>query len=137
MEPYVICHKGVAHAWMCDHLGHLNTRHYMAAFDDAMQHFFSALGYRRKEGFGWADVKHQIEYKAEIRPGDLIHVECALVRIGSKSVTYEQRLVLTDTQTVAATNMATSVLFDTEKREAVIAPQEIRLNAARYTLPSV
>jgi 2-(1,2-epoxy-1,2-dihydrophenyl)acetyl-CoA isomerase len=26
----------VAHAWHCDHFGHLNVRHYAAAFDDAL-----------------------------------------------------------------------------------------------------
>lgn len=123
---FEICYRSVAHTWMCDHLGHMNTRHYTAAFDDAMQHFFSMIGYRRDAAFGWADVKHEIEYKAEIRPGDLIHVECALLRVGKKAVTYEQRLILTDTGTVAAVNTATSVLFDLAARAAVPLPDVIR-----------
>lgn len=134
MKPYVICFRGVAHTWMCDHLGHMNTRFYTAAFDDAMQHFFSILGYNRDPGLGWADVKHQIEYKNEIRPGDLIHVESALIKIGSKAITYQQRLILTDTMTVAAVNTATSVLFDLKARAAVPAPQIIRENGAEYFL---
>lgn len=134
MKPYVICYRGVAHTWMCDHLGHLNTRHYTAAFDDAMQHFFSILGYKRDPGYGWADVKHQIEYLSEIRPGELIHVECALIRVGKKAVTYEQRLVLTDKMEVAAKNTATSVLFDIGARVAVEAPAIIYENGAEYTV---
>ena len=30
--------KSVAHPWMCDVLGHLTTRHYVAMFDDAAYH---------------------------------------------------------------------------------------------------
>lgn len=134
MTQYLITYRGVAHTWMCDHLGHMNTRHYTAAFDDAMQHFFSMLGYRTEPGFGWADVRHNVEFMAEIPPASLFHVECALIRIGKKSITYRQRIILTDTGSLAAINTATSVLFDLSTRHAVDAPSILRQNAARHTI---
>ena len=137
MKPYVICYRGVAHPWLCDNLNHLNTRHYMAFFDDAMQHFFSILGYEKAEGFGWVDVRHEIDYKDEISPGSLIHVDTALIRVGSKSITYYQRLLLTDEMKVAATNKATTVLFDLSSRTAVAAPEIIRTNGEPYTVKEV
>jgi len=33
-------HFGVAHPWLCDSMGHLTSRHYVAMFDDASYHFF-------------------------------------------------------------------------------------------------
>lgn len=134
MNPYLICYRGVAHTWMCDHLGHMNTRHYTAAFDDSMQHFFSMLGYKHEPGFGWADVKHNVEYMAEIPPASLFHVECAIIRIGRKSITYQQRLLLTETGTVAAINTATSVLFDLTARHAVDAPSILQQTAPAHTI---
>ena len=107
----------------------------MAFFDDAMQHFFSILGHKAEEGFGWADVRHEIDYKAEVRPGALVHIECAIIRIGSKAITYHQKLILTDSGAVAAENRATTVLFDTQERHAVAAPSIIKENAAEFTLP--
>ena len=38
--------KSVAHPWMCDVLGHMTTRHYVAMFDDAAYHMlYSCLLY--------------------------------------------------------------------------------------------
>lgn len=41
--------KGIAHPWLCDIMGHLNTRNYMAMFDNASMYFLSLLGYDFKE----------------------------------------------------------------------------------------
>lgn len=134
-KPYVVCYRGVAHPWLCDQLGHFNTRHYMAAYDDAMQHFFAIIGYKKQDGYGWADVRHEIEYRAEIAPGALFHIDAALIRVGGKSITYHQRITLTDSNVVASTNKATTVLFDLEKRAAVTAPSIISDNAGQFTVP--
>ena len=134
MKPYVICYRGVAHPWLCDSLGHLNTRHYMAMFDDAMQHFFAILGFIPDEDHGWADVKHEIEYAAEIPPGSLVHIDAAIQRVGGKSISYRQRLMLTGSEEEAASCSATTVLFSLTERKAVEVPQVIRENAPHYTL---
>ncbi len=42
----VLVQKSVAHPWMCDVLGHMTTRHYVAMFDDAAYHMFYTV-------FGW------------------------------------------------------------------------------------
>jgi acyl-CoA thioester hydrolase len=35
-------HKNVMHPWMCDAMGHLTTRFYLALFDDASYHLLLA-----------------------------------------------------------------------------------------------
>ena len=136
MQPYVICYRGIAHPWLCDRLGHLNTRHYFAALDDAMNHFFSFLGFEQTDDAGWADVSHSITYKTEIRAGKLFHVESALVELRSKAITYKQLILLTDTREVAAECISTTVLFDIINRKAMSVPDIIKENSLPYLLPS-
>ena len=42
----ILVQKSVAHPWMCDVLGHMTTRHYVAMFDDSSYHFLYTV-------FGW------------------------------------------------------------------------------------
>ena len=35
----MIVYKGVSHPAMCDIMGHMTTRHYIAMFDDGSYHF--------------------------------------------------------------------------------------------------
>ena len=90
--------KSVAHPWQCDILGHLTTRFYVAMFDDATYHFlyevFGWNGSSDDQGkLGWVDVKHVINYQAEVAAGELLEVRASLSKIGGKSITaiYEMR----------------------------------------------
>lgn len=129
---YITSFRGVAHTWLCDHLGHLNTRHYVGFFDDAMQNFFHLIGYQRDANFGWADVRQHIEYKSEILPGSLIHVDCGLIRVGGKAISFRQKIYSSDSGTLCAVNDSTTVLFDISARSAVSAPDIIRTNADQF-----
>ncbi|KUJ81579.1 4-hydroxybenzoyl-CoA thioesterase [Microbulbifer flavimaris] len=126
--------SGVAHTWLCDEMGHMNTRNYVGMFDDAMQHFMLVLGHNAMvEGqrrLGWADVRHEIDYKAEVPEGALVHVECEVLRVGNSSITYRQTLILSESNEVAAVNKATSVLFDLKQRSATSIPDMMRERAA-------
>ena len=72
----LVTYKGMAHPWLCDVMGHLTTRHYVAMFDDASYHllleiFDWSASSVAEDGLGWADVRHVIEYQAEVSSGDL------------------------------------------------------------------
>ncbi|WP_300318970.1 acyl-CoA thioesterase [Idiomarina sp.] len=122
--------QGVIHPWLCDEMGHLNTRNYVGMFDDAMQHFMRCLGHNaseaRKDNLGWADVRHEIDYVAEVPVGALVHIDCQVEKLGNKSIRYRQTMYLSDTGEVAAENVATSVLFDMKARKAVPLPDAFR-----------
>ena len=134
MSERLISYRGVVQQWQCDHLGHLNTRYYMAFFDEAMQTMFHLLGYTRQTGFGWADVKHEIEYKDELEPGTIVHVDAGIIRVGGKSLSYQQRLISSDDGRICAINNAVTVLLDTSERAAVTLPDAIRENAKKYLI---
>ena len=70
----VLVQKSVAHPWMCDVLGHMTTRHYVAMFDDAAYHMlYDVFGWTGssddKNKIAWADVNHTIDYKSEVSTG--------------------------------------------------------------------
>lgn len=129
-------HKGVAHPWQCDVLGHMTTRFYMAMFDDSSYHFLHHLfgwnGARNEDGtLGWVDVRHTIDYKAELNAGDLLLVRARLTKIGGKSMTVFYEMVNLGSGDVAATLDGVMVLFDLEKRCAVTIPDDLRNSAQR------
>ena len=76
----VLVQKSVAHPWMCDVLGHMTTRHYVAMFDDAAYHMlYNVFGWTGSSDddnkIAWADVQHIIDYKAEVSVGDILEIE--------------------------------------------------------------
>ncbi len=134
-------HKGVAHPWTCDVLGHMTTRFYVAMFDDASYHFLH-------EVFGWngnqsvdgnlamVDVRHIIDYVAEVAAGDLLEIRAGLAKIGRKSMTVNYEMVNLGSGDIAARQESTSVLFDTQSRQGVVIPDELRNQASQFLLPS-
>ncbi len=54
----------VAHPWLCDAMGHLNTRHYFAMFDDAPMVLLAQIAGPAEQAFaaerGWADVRNEV-----------------------------------------------------------------------------
>ena len=129
--------KSVAHPWMCDVLGHMTTRHYVAMFDDAAYHMlYNVFGWTGSSDdenkIAWADVQHTIDYKAEVSAGDLLEVNAKLTKIGNKSITifYEMRNLGNDE--VAATLQVICVLFDLKTRESVLISDELKELALKH-----
>lgn len=130
-------YKGVAHPNLCDIIGHMTTRHYIAMFDDAAYHFlFQVFGWSTdKEAnadFGWVDVKHVIEYGAEVGAGDLLEISAELVKIGTKSITVNYSMQNLSRNELAATLESTSVLFDMNARKALALTTAMRASAEQH-----
>lgn len=129
----LVSYRGVAHPWLCDRNAHLNTRHYVGAFDDAAQHFFAELGSEDAVNLSWADVSQQISYAAEVPLGELFYIECRVTRVGRTSLGYRQTLRLQSTGDISAVVDAVTVRFDLDVRRAVPLPVEF-VRAARADL---
>jgi acyl-CoA thioester hydrolase len=120
----LVVNKGIAQPWECDGMGHLTTRFYMAMFDDASYHFlYEVFGWtisaHESVKYGWADVRHVIEYKAEVTAGDILEVRAQLKKIGTKSCTVLFEMINLEKDEVAATLEAVCVYFDLELRTAI------------------
>nr|WP_314876348.1 acyl-CoA thioesterase [uncultured Pseudomonas sp.] len=121
--------KAVAHPWLCDTMGHMNVRHYSAFFDDAAFHFVASIGNGLSQAFppelGWADVRHVVEFKEEVKAGALLTINSHLKKVGRTSLTFGH--VMSDqTGTVHATMEVVTVLFDLNLRQATMLPESFR-----------
>ena len=133
----LVVYKGVVHPWLCDAMGHLTTRHYVAMFDDAIYHLYhQVFGYAGPfgvyEGKGWADVKQVIEYKAEVAAGALVEVRAELVKLGGKSVSSRYELVNLATGEVAASLENITAFFDLKARSALPFGDAMRESAKAF-----
>lgn len=127
-------HRGVAHPWQCDVLGHLTTRYYVGMFDDASYHFlyetFGWVGASDDAGkLGWVDVNHNISYQVEVRAGDLLEISAELTKVGGKSIKASYQMKNLRCGEVSATLDAVYVLFDLEERTAVPIDDKLRAQA--------
>ncbi|WP_373003947.1 acyl-CoA thioesterase [Hyphomonas sp.] len=131
----IMVYKGVAHPWLCDVMGHMTTRHYVAMFDDASYHFLSEVfGWApgTAGGPGWADVKHTIAYKDEVAAGDLLEVRGSLAKIGGKSITVDYELHNLTKRVIAASLESISVYFDLTTRQAITIPDALRTRTQAF-----
>lgn len=121
---------GVAHPWMCDAMGHMNVRYYMAMFDDASFQLLGRLtGVEKDKSLGWADVRHEIEYKHETAAGTLVTIRSHVTRIGRTSVTYRHILTGSLEGELHAEATTTSVRFDLTARKAIELDATLRSRA--------
>lgn len=135
----ILVQKGVAHPWMCDFIGHLTTRHYVAMFDDASYHLLYAVfgwaGASDPDGkTGWVDVRHVIEYRTEVLAGNVLEVRAGLTKIGNKSITIFYEMTNLGKNEIAATLECVCVLFDLEKRESIALSEQLRESASKHLI---
>ena len=131
------CYRGVVHPWLCDQMGHMTTRHYVAMFDDASYHLLAAMGFRGAHlegGVGFADLRMTIEYRAELRPGALVRITGGVTRVGRRSLGTRYRMETLD-GAVAAELDAVSAQFDLAERRAIELLPEIRRGAEALLRP--
>ena len=128
--PWTTTHTNVVHAWMCGHYGHMNVRHYAHLFDDASWAMWSLFGvstrHMQQQGVRTVVASTNTTFVKELLPGTVVVVESRFVRLGTKSVTYEQRLLDVDTGQEHARQEATEVFVDDETRASTRIPTAIR-----------
>jgi len=117
---------------MCDAMGHLNVRHYVAMFDDAS---FQLLGRiadpHLTPALGWADVRMEIDYAHETPVGTLVTIRTVVEKIGRSSLTYLHEMRGTLDGVLHARVLTVTVRFDLEKRSKIDLDVDARQAAAK------
>lgn len=125
----VECGLAVVHPWLCDAMGHLTTRHYLGMFDDASYQLFLTIGYDPKlaasEHWGWADVRHEIDYRSELAAGSVVRVVGRINALGRTSLTAEFGLYDRADGRLCARLVAKTVCFDLKARKARPLPADV------------
>ena len=133
--------KSVAQPWQCDVLGHMTTRFFVAMFDDASYHLFNQVfdwpgNNDVDRTVGWVDVRHVIEYKAEVGAGDPLEIRASIAKLGGRSMTVRYEMLNLGRGEIAATLEAVNVLFDLKGRGAVKIGDEMREQAEAHLAPA-
>ena len=123
----------VAHTWFCDHFGHLNVRHYAAAFDDATFVFWSGIGFRPGPDSPMpVTLEVKTSFRQETQVGSVVRIAAQVSKVGTKSVglTFTMRDAGGD---VLALCEVVEVFMDPQSRRSCPIPAALRealLNAA-------
>lgn len=121
--------RRVIRAEDCDLLGHLNVAGYFALVSDGGFAIMAAFGLGEDQIAGgrrqsFAVVHSDARFKAEIRPGQEVHVRSALTEIGSMTAKFRHRVHLGDR--LAFQTIFTCVLMDLETRKARLIDDALR-----------
>jgi acyl-CoA thioesterase FadM len=120
----------VAHQWHCDHFGHLNARHYAAAFDDAVLIFWNGQGLvvptQGEDGTIPVTGRLTIEYLSEALAGTVLDIFVKIGRVGGKSVTICFEMRDSRASRLVATCETIEVFFDARERVSAAIPAHIR-----------
>ncbi len=123
--------RGVVYPAQTDAMGHMTVQYYVAAFDQAMWHFVTSLGYdpelRVTARQGWADVRYEIDFRKELTAGDLFVVTSSLVSVGNSSLVSHHRMHNGQGAVMAEIEMR-SVYFDLATRASMRLPDGLRAN---------
>ena len=131
-------YRGVVHPWHHDHFGHMNVRHYAPFFDDASYHLWTVMGIPYSEmiathGVHCVAAKVSTTFVEELTAGDLIVIDGAVARLGTKSVTFEMRMHHADTGALHASCEQVEVFFDPKARSSTAMPAEVRAVLETFT----
>ena len=115
------------HQWQCDHFGHVNTRSYAAAFDDAIFVFWSRLGVRANGSSIPVTAEMKTAFRSEASAGTVFDIRGRVMRVGTKSVTL--RLEMSDAGPdgeLLSTCDVVEVFLDPTARSSAAIPEDVR-----------
>lgn len=131
MADWLELSRGVVHPWHHDHFGHMNVRHYAPFFDDAAYHMWTRIGLPyaqmiERHGVHCVSASATTTFVRELTAGDLVVIDGAVVRIGSRSTTFRFRMRHADTGALHATYDLVEVVFDPATRASAPMPEAVR-----------
>ena len=135
MSELPITYRGTVYPWHCDHMGHMNVMWYVGKFDEATWQLLALVGLSRsrlkKDGCGMAAVEQHIEYKRELRAGDLITIRSRVLEVKEKAIRFQHEMTNDETRELAATTILVGVHFDLTARKARPLPVDVREYASK------
>lgn len=113
-----------------DMLGHLYNGKYQHLYDLGLSQFFNEVlnaSYQLGKGGVWPlKVSTTINYLDQVHFDQPLEVRTFTLKIGTKSITFAQQLIRTDTQKIMSDSTTTVVCFNTEAEQSVEVPEQWR-----------
>jgi acyl-CoA thioester hydrolase len=133
MADLPVTYRGTVYPWHCDHMGHMNVMWYVGKFDEATWQLFALLGLSRarlsRDGTGMAGLEQHIEYKRELRAGDLVTIRSAMLEVKEKVIRFKHEMTNDETRELAASTSLLAVHFDLTARESRPLPLDVQQRA--------
>ncbi len=130
MSEKFITFRGSVTMAECDHMGHMNVRHYCAKFDEATWVMFTELGltpsYFRGKNRGMAALEMNIKYKRELLAGDVVFITSELLEVTGKVIIYNHEMHNAETGDLAATCHEVAVHLDRIARKSCKFPDDLK-----------
>ena len=130
MSEWKMTYRGIVYPWQCDHMGHMNVMYYANKFDEACWQLLTMLGLNparfAEEGTGMAAVEQHIQYRRELRAGQAVTIQSAVLEVKEKSIHMLHKLIDDASGEVAATTVVVGVHIDAMLRKAISIPQDVR-----------
>lgn len=135
MTELAITYRGAVYPWHCDQMGHMNVMWYVGKFDEATWRLLALIGLSRsrlsKDGTGMAAVEQHIEYKRELRAGDLVTIRSAVLEVREKVIRFRHDMTNDETEELAASTSLVGVHFDLTARESRPLPLDVQERAKK------
>jgi acyl-CoA thioester hydrolase len=133
MSEWKLTYRGMVYPWQCDHMGHMNVMWYTGKFDEACWQLLSMLGLNptrfARDGTGLAAVEQHTQYKRELRAGQAVTIQSALLEVKDKSIHMLHKMIDDASGEVAATTVVVGVHIDATLRKAISIPEDVRERA--------
>ena len=136
MTGLVETYRGAVYPWHCDHMGHMNVMWYVGKFDEATWNLFQQVGitpaYLREQGRGMAAVDQHIQYKRELKAGDVVTIRSEVLELQGKKIRFRHEMRNEETGEVAAVTTLLGIHMDTRSRKACPFPPELLARAPAH-----
>jgi acyl-CoA thioester hydrolase len=135
LDDSAITYRGVVYPWHCDQVGHMNVMWYVGKFDEATWNLFLQAGitpgYLRANHRGMAAVDQHIEYRRELKAGDVVAIRSEILEIEGRKIRFRHEMRNEETGELAAVTTLLGVHMDTQTRKACAFPTEVLARARR------
>jgi acyl-CoA thioester hydrolase len=113
----------------CDHIGHVNAGCYVRWLGEAAFSYFTFLGWDQRRlfdaGAAFVAVRADVQFKRELKGGDLVAMSSRLIELGKKALSFQHRLVRAGDDVLAMEARLDIVCLDVASRRGRDIPQDL------------
>ena len=126
----------MVHQWECDEFGHVNVRAYMGWVADAALSLLSEFGFDHaaasRQGLGFAGVRAEVDFLRELKGGDVVRMETAIIAASDKKFTFQHRLLRIGDEAEILAAKIIVICLDLAARRSRPFPEAVRALVAAH-----
>lgn len=107
-----------------DQFGHVNNSVFFQYYDTAKIHYVKTVCPETDKKYAIVVVHIEADFMAQVHTDERVAVQTAVIRIGKKSFTLQQRLINLDDNEVKCVVQTVMVTYDLELNQSVPVPSE-------------